>query len=70
MKVILQCEHKSVSECKDCPISILNKYPALLCFVKSISYQEMTEQELIDYGFYTDEVLQARAILKELGEHA
>lgn len=34
MKITLECEHKNISECKDCPISIFNKYNKLLDFVK------------------------------------
>lgn len=66
IKITLECEHNSISECKDCPISVFNKFNKLLDYVKDCAQLEFPA------GCFVSEadqyVLDARSLLKEIGE--
>lgn len=63
MKIILECEHKNINECKDCPISVFNKYNKALEFIKHLQKKSQSSNYI-----YTLDEKEIEKILKEIGE--
>ncbi len=70
IKIILECEHKDISECKDCPVSVFNKLNKAIEFIKEAAKAEeyinsMCAKYLIPH-VHNEISMKATELLKEL----